>query len=163
MLTIHPIKTTAPAFSARRNPAPDAFTTESFSTRIANKIARKQSPQQILRQICNTGVGPSPNHAKHPLTVAKMLLLMGEQRYDSQGKKTYPGWGTLEELTRPFPNVNLETLNKGFTQLCRMGYVGRDASARFWLRPQGLKMVRNLYPDLAPPAGKRLVTLAFTR
>jgi hypothetical protein len=78
----------------------------------------------------------------------------------------YKGYGTAETLAKCFPGLNAGVLETVLDSLhantysvgkkqYTLNYVGKNPYTQvYWLRPEGLEMLQNVYPDLKLPAPK---------
>jgi hypothetical protein len=91
------------------------------------------------------------------LTVADMVAYLCRIRPEDG----YPGYGTPEDVAKDFPGMNVEALKQGFQSLheAPVCYLGKDKNyGKYWLRPEGKRMISQVYPEITLPPVQDLLT-----
>ncbi|MBY0402656.1 MAG: hypothetical protein K2X66_02070 [Cyanobacteria bacterium] len=103
------------------------------------------SPDEFFKTTCDTVVWQKDGET---INVAEMIAFLCRIRRNDN----YYGRGSAETLAKKFPGMDEKKLEKAFQALHEYTYLGRDRTTNsFWLRPLGLEMLQNLYPNVKLP------------
>ncbi|MBY0405127.1 MAG: hypothetical protein K2X66_14600 [Cyanobacteria bacterium] len=121
----------------------------------AFQIFKALNPDIPLREIFATTVWQKGDKT---INVAEMVAFFCRIR-QSDG---YPGYGSVETLAKSFPGLDTVKLEGAFKSLHQKGYLGNDNNS-YWLRPEGLEIIKKLYPDINLPSGFELYTKSLLK
>ncbi|MBY0405126.1 MAG: hypothetical protein K2X66_14595 [Cyanobacteria bacterium] len=124
---------------------------------IYSQLRLKSPIEAKFKEICDTIVWQKNDKT---INVAEMTAFLCRKR-DADG---YPGYGSIETLAKAFPGLEITKLEKSFRALLEpVKYMGFDKdTSEYWLRPEGLEMLKKVYPAISLPPENDLITRLFS-